>query len=384
MLAAAVLVVFIYYMTRRKASSTRGFASDCSNYEGNDIEKGRKGYMLGSVRVFTYQELQQATNFFDEKNELGDGGFGAVYLGKLEDGRTVAVKRLYQENSRRFEQFINEVEILSSLYHPNLVRLYGCTSPESPMLLLVYEYVPNGTLADHLHGSRRSLRGLPWGTRLKIALQTAQALAYLHHIEPPIFHRDVKSNNILLDEHLGVKVADFGLSRLVPVNVSHVTTAPQGTPGYVDPEYHQCFQLTDKSDVYSFGVVLVELISAKVAVDIMRTRHEISLANMALDKIRRGVLDELVDPDLKIESNEEVKAMVVAVAELAFECLARERDFRPCMKQVVARLEQITEMQQKSTESSKFTSFSLAASTPLSAPIMGSERTEQHWVPLSL
>ncbi|GLJ09776.1 hypothetical protein SUGI_0115730 [Cryptomeria japonica] len=382
-LAAAAVMLFIYYVRRRKASPTRGIGSDFSHYEGTDIEKDQKGYMVGPLRIFSYQELQQATNFFDEKNELGDGGFGAVYLGKLEDGRTVAVKRLYQDNSRRFEQFINEVQILSSLYHPNLVRLYGCTSAESPILLLVYEYVSNGTLADHLHGSRRNPRGLPWETRIKIALQTAQALAYLHSIDPPIFHRDVKSNNILVDEYFETKVADFGLSRLMPVNVTHVTTAPQGTPGYVDPEYHECFQLTEKSDVYSFGVVLVEIISAKVAVDIMRNRNEISLAIMFIDKIRRGVLDELVDPDLKIEKNHEVKAMVAAVAELAFECLAGERDLRPYMKEVVARLEQIKEMQQQSSESSKLTSISPMAS-PLSAPIMGSERSGPYWAPLSL
>ncbi|GLJ09784.1 hypothetical protein SUGI_0115840 [Cryptomeria japonica] len=381
-LVKAVVAFFIYKMRRRKASPTQG-TSDFSHCQGTVIEGAQKGYMLGTLRIFSYQELQQATNFFDDQNELGDGGYGAVYLGKLEDGRAVAVKRLHQENSRRFEQFINEVHILSSLYHPNLVRLYGCTRPESPILLLVYEYVPNGTLSDHLHGSRRSLRGMPWGSRLKIALQTAQALAYLHSIEPSIFHRDVKSNNILLDQHLGAKVADFGLSRLGPVNVSHVTTAPQGTPGYVDPDYHQCFQLTEKSDVYSFGVVLVEIISAKVAVDMNRNRNEISLANMAIDKIRRGVLDELVDPDLRIETNHEVKPMVAAVSELAFECLAIERDFRPSMKEVVACLEQITEMLQQSIESSKLTSISPTAS-PLSVPIMGSDRSGQYWVPLSL
>ncbi|KAH9307157.1 hypothetical protein KI387_043829 [Taxus chinensis] len=343
---AAVVLVYIFYVRRRKHLPTRSLGSAFSDYHKIDMEAGRLKNMLGSLAIFSYQELEQATNFFDEENELGDGGFGAVYLGKLQDGRDVAVKRLYQENSRRVEQFMNEVQILSSLSHPNLVRLYGCTYPQSPMLLLVYEFLSNGTLWDHLHGSRRSLRGLPWGTRLNIAIETARALAYLHSIDPPIFHRDVKSNDILLDENFSAKVADFGLSRLAPVNVSHITTAPQGTPGYVDPEYHQRFQLTDKSDVYSFGVVLVELISAKVAVDTGRNNNEISLAYMAIDKIRTGALGELVDPDLKIVKNHEVKVMVGAVAELAFECLARERDFRPGMKQVVSRLEEIKQLQE--------------------------------------
>ncbi|KAH9306315.1 hypothetical protein KI387_010719 [Taxus chinensis] len=319
-LVAALVLFLIYYVRMREAPLAQGLSRDFHNYHRNDMEAGRPGYMI-------------------------------VYLGKLQDGRVVAVKRLHQENSRRVEQFINEVQILSSLCHPNLVRLYGCTCPQSPILLLVYEFVPNGTLSDHLHGSRRTLKGLAWGTRLNIAIETAQALAYLHSIDSPIFHRDVKSNNILLDEHFRAKVADFGLSRLLPVNVSHVTTAPQGTPGYLDPEYHQCFQLTEKSDVYSFGVVLVELISAKVAVDITRNRNEISLANMAIDKIRRGVLDELVDPDLKIETDHEVKVMVAAVAELAFECLARDRDFRPDMKEVVSRLEEIKQLQESKVSS---------------------------------
>ncbi|GLJ09804.1 hypothetical protein SUGI_0116200 [Cryptomeria japonica] len=361
-LILALAVPYILYVKRRKRPHNRGLGDDYSNYQRSDMEAGLVMYMMGNLPMFPYEELQQATNFFDEKNELGDGGFGVVYLGKLKDGRAVAVKRLYQDRSRTVEQFMNEVQILSSLCHPNLVRLYGCTSPQSPMLLLVYEFVPNGTLFDHPHGSRRAPGGLPWVTRLDIAIETAQALAYLHNICPPILHRDVKSDNILRDEHFRAKVADFGLSRLLPVNVSHVTTAPQGTPGYVDPEYHECFQLTEKSDVYSFGVVLVEIISAKVAVDIMRNRNEISLANMATDKIKRGVLDELVDPELKIERNQEVKVTVAAVAELAFECLAIERDFRPTMKEVVARLTEIKEMLQESSESS--TSIS---STPTSS-----------------
>ncbi|GLJ09813.1 hypothetical protein SUGI_0116320 [Cryptomeria japonica] len=217
------------------------------------------------------------------------------------------------------------------------------------MLLLVYEFVPNGTLSDHLHGSQRTLTGLPWEISFNIVIETAQALAYLHSIHQPILYRD---SNILLDKHFTAKVADFGLSRLVPVNVSHITTAPQGTAGYVDPVYHECFQLTDKSDVYSLGVVLVEIISAKVAVDIMRNRNEIGLAKMATYKIRRGVLDELVDPDLKMGRNHEVKVTVAAVADLAFECLAIERDFRPTMKEVVARLTEIKKMLRESTESS--------------------------------
>lgn len=260
--------------------------------------------------------------------------------GKLGDGRTVAVKRLYENNCRRVEQFINEVEILTRLRHQNLVSLYGCTSRHSRELLLVYEYVPNGTVADHLHGEKAKPERLPWHIRMNIAIETASALAYLHASD--IIHRDVKTSNILLDNHFCVKVADFGLSRLFPKNdVTHVSTAPQGTPGYVDPEYHQCYQLTDKSDVYSFGVVLMELISAMAAVDITRHRHEINLSSMAINKIQNGMLHELVDPSLGFEGDEKVRKMINGVAELGFQCLQSVKDVRPSMGQVMERLVEI-------------------------------------------
>jgi serine/threonine protein kinase len=153
--------------------------------------------------------------------------------GELRDGRVVAVKRLYNNSCRRVEQFVNEAAILSRLRHPNLVLFYGCTSSRSRELLLVYEFVPNGTVADHLHGHRAPERALTWPLRLNVAVEAAAALAYLHAVEPaPIVHRDVKTNNILLDANFHVKVADFGLSRLFPRDATHVSTAPQGTPGY--------------------------------------------------------------------------------------------------------------------------------------------------------
>lgn len=205
--------------------------------------------------------------------------------------------------------------------------------------MLVYEYIPNGTVADHLHGPRASERGLTWPVRMNIAIETAGALAYLHAVE--IIHRDVKTNNILLDNSFHVKVADFGLSRLYPLEVTHVSTVPQGTPGYVDPVYHQCYKLTDKSDVYSFGVVLVELISSKPAVDMNRSHSEINLANMALNRIQNHGVEQLVDPELGYESDEETKRTVDLVAELAFQCLQLERDLRPSIKEVVEALNRI-------------------------------------------
>ncbi|KAH1081894.1 hypothetical protein J1N35_021655 [Gossypium stocksii] len=319
-------------------TSTTNYSQSNSSYSTSkyDIERGSTYF---GAHVFNYEELEEATDNFNPSRQLGEGGFGTVYYGVLRDGRLVAVKRLYENNFKRVDQYMNEIEILTLILHPNLVKLYGCTSRRSRELLLVYEYIPNGTVADHLHGKRSNSGFLTWHVRLRIAIETATALAYLHGKE--IIHRDVKSNNILLDKNFHVKVADFGLSRLFPNDVTHVSTAPQGTPGYVDPEYHQCYHLTEKSDVYSFGVVLVELISAKKAVDVSRHRHDINLANMAISRIQNQALHELVDPSLGFENDFVVKNTVTAVAGLAFRCLQQERDMRPSMEEVLEALEEI-------------------------------------------
>ncbi|XP_050240736.1 LEAF RUST 10 DISEASE-RESISTANCE LOCUS RECEPTOR-LIKE PROTEIN KINASE-like 1.2 isoform X2 [Quercus robur] len=313
------------------SKTTYSDRSSRSDLEGGSVYFG--------IPVFSYTELEEATNNFDIEKELGDGGFGTVYHGKLRDGREVAVKRLYEHNYRRVEQFLNEVKILTRLHHKNLVSLYGCTSRHSRELLLVYEFVPKGTVADHIHGDRATPGSLKWATRLSIAIETASALAYLHASD--IIHRDVKTNNILLDDNFCVKVADFGLSRLFPNDVTHVSTAPQGTPGYVDPEYHQCYQLTSKSDVYSFGVVLIELISSLPAVDMARHRPEINLANLAINKIEKCAFHELIDPHLGFESDNEVKRMAMSVAELAFQCIQEDKEMRPSMDEVLEALKKI-------------------------------------------
>ncbi|CAI9096146.1 OLC1v1032229C1 [Oldenlandia corymbosa var. corymbosa] len=336
--AACVLLIFaILLLLWRRKKWVNGLSYILSR-NSSKLELEDDSVYLG-LSVFSYSELEEATKNFDSSKELGDGGFGTVYHGKLRDGREVAVKRLYEHNYKRMEQFMNEVEILTRLRHPNLVTLYGCTSRRSRELLLVYEYVPNGTVADHLNGHRANDKHLTWALRMNIAIETAEALAYLHASD--IIHRDVKTNNILLDHNFSVKVADFGLSRLFPNDVTHVSTAPQGTPGYVDPEYHQCYQLTDKSDVYSFGVVLIELISSMPAVDISRHRHEINLANFAINRIQRCAFDDLIDPSLGYKTDAEILRMTTSVAELAFRCLQGEKEMRPAMEEVLESLKEI-------------------------------------------
>ncbi|XP_058091444.1 LEAF RUST 10 DISEASE-RESISTANCE LOCUS RECEPTOR-LIKE PROTEIN KINASE-like 1.2 isoform X6 [Magnolia sinica] len=331
----ALLVFLLFRRIRNKNRPSissnllsRSISSD--PYSKSELEKGIQ------TQFFEYKELEEATNNFDPSKELGDGGFGTVYHGKLRDGRFVAVKRLYENNYKRVEQFKNEIDILSRLRHRNLVTLYGCSSRHRRELLLVYEFIPNGTVADHLHGDRVQAGTLTWSIRMSIAVETADALAYLHKVE--IIHRDVKTNNILLDNNFCVKVADFGLSRLFPLDVTHVSTAPQGTPGYVDPDYHRCYQLTDRSDVYSFGVVLIELISSMPAVDISRHRHEINLASMAITKIHNNALHELVDSTLGFDSDFSVRRMITSVAQLAFRCLQEEKEVRPSMEEVLEEL----------------------------------------------
>lgn len=336
-----VIVLFAVFMLPRyrkiKSLSSQLFSRSTSYHSKKlDLEAGRVYF---GVPIFSYSELEEATNNFANDKLLGDGGFGTVYHGKLRDGREVAVKRLYEHNYRRVEQFMNEVEILTCLHHKNLVSLYGCTSRHSQELLLVYEFISKGTVADHLHGDQANPSSLTWPTRMNIAIETASALTYLHASD--IIHRDVKTTNILLDDNFTVKVADFGLSRLFPSDVTHISTAPQGTPGYVDPQYHQCYQLTDKSDVYSFGVVLVELISSLPPVDITRNRNEVNLSNLAVNKIQNCEFEELIDPNLGYESDEEVRRMTTLVAVLAFKCLQQDPEIRPTMEEVLDELKKI-------------------------------------------
>nr|AAL91622.1 At2g23450/F26B6.10 [Arabidopsis thaliana]AAN33192.1 At2g23450/F26B6.10 [Arabidopsis thaliana] len=324
-------LAFFFFCKRRRSTPLRSHLSAkrlLSEAAGNS-----------SVAFFPYKEIEKATDGFSEKQKLGIGAYGTVYRGKLQNDEWVAIKRLRHRDSESLDQVMNEIKLLSSVSHPNLVRLLGCCIEQGDPVL-VYEYMPNGTLSEHLQRDRGS--GLPWTLRLTVATQTAKAIAYLHSsMNPPIYHRDIKSTNILLDYDFNSKVADFGLSRLGMTESSHISTAPQGTPGYLDPQYHQCFHLSDKSDVYSFGVVLAEIITGLKVVDFTRPHTEINLAALAVDKIGSGCIDEIIDPILDLDLDAWTLSSIHTVAELAFRCLAFHSDMRPTMTEVADELEQI-------------------------------------------
>ncbi|XP_047310122.1 wall-associated receptor kinase-like 14 [Impatiens glandulifera] len=338
-----------------------------------------------SVHLHPYKEIEKATNYFSEKQRLGTGAYGTVYAGKLVNDDLVAIKKIrHRDATDGIEQVMNEIKLLSSVSHTNLVRLLGCCI-ENGEQILVFEFMPNGTLAQHLQ-RERGKDGLPWRTRLAIATETAQAIAYLHSMNPPIFHRDIKSSNILLDYSFKSKVADFGLSRFgigigIDIGIednfhSHVSTAPQGTPGYVDPQYHQNFHLSDKSDVYSFGVVLTEIITGMKAVDFSRSHTEVNLAALAIDVIGKGRLDEIIDPLMEPYQDAWTLSSIHKVGEMAFRCLAFHRDMRPSMNEVAEELDQIRLNGWAQLDNNDNTCMSTnSAAYTCSSPFNGSEKS---------
>ncbi|KAJ9554241.1 hypothetical protein OSB04_018286 [Centaurea solstitialis] len=293
------------------------------------------------AKVFTIEELKRATNNYDETRIIGKGGYGTVYKGVLSDKTTVAIKKskLVDQTQAQVEQFINEVVILSQINHRNVVKLIGCCL-ETQVPLLVYEFVSNGTLSDHIHNESRSL-ALTWDIRLRIATGAAGALSYLHSAASvPIIHRDIKPANILLDDNYVAKVSDFGASKLIPMDRTELATIVQGTLGYLDPEYLQTNQLTDKSDVYSFGVVLVELLTRKTAISFDRLENERNLAMYFLSSLKEGRLFQVLDEHLQLNDGNTFDE-IINVSRLAERCLRVKGDERPTMKEVAMELEGI-------------------------------------------
>ncbi|KAJ6909673.1 wall-associated receptor kinase-like 20 [Populus alba x Populus x berolinensis] len=296
-----------------------------------------------AAKIFTGKQIKKATNNFSKDRLLGAGGYGEVFKGILDDGTVVAVKCAKLGNTKGTDQVLNEVRILCQVNHKSLVCLLGCCV-ELQQPILVYEYIENGNLLDRLQGLKPDGKSqLSWLHRLQIAHDTADGLAYLHFSAvPSIYHRDVKSSNILLDEKLNAKVSDFGLSRLAHSDLSHISTCAQGTLGYLDPEYYRKYQLTDKSDVYSFGVVLLELLTSQKALDFTRPEDDINLAVYVQRMTEEEKLMDVIDPFLKVKASSLQLETVKALAFLALSCIEEKRQNRPSMKEVAEEIEYIT------------------------------------------
>ncbi|KAG2716016.1 hypothetical protein I3760_03G105000 [Carya illinoinensis] len=282
-----------------------------------------------TTKLFDSKELEKATDRFNVNRMLGQGGQGTVYKGMLLDGSIVAIKKSKIIDERKLDEFINEVVILSRINHRNVVKLLGCCL-ETEVPLLVYEFIPNGTLSQYLNNQNEQFPPT-WEMRLQIATDIAGALFYLHSAaSSPIYHRDIKSTNILLDEKYRAKVADFGTSRSVAIDQTHLTTQVQGTFGYLDPEYFQTSQFTEKSDVYSFGIVLVELLTGEKAISSIRTEDTKGLASFFIRSMEENNLFDILDDRVLKEGEKEV----VVVANLAKRCLNLSGKKRPTMKEV--------------------------------------------------
>ncbi|KAK3007799.1 hypothetical protein RJ639_015288 [Escallonia herrerae] len=303
------------------------------------LSSGEEGH-VEKTKVYTSKALEKATDNFNQNRVLGQGGQGTVYKGMLPDGRIVAIKKskIDDNDEGKVKHFINEVVILSRISHRNVIKLHGCCL-ETEIPLLVYEFIPNGTLFEFIHGKNEELPLSCWDMRLRIATEVAGALSYLHSDAAiPIYHRDIKSTNILLDEKYISKVADFGTSRSISVDQTHLTTRVLGTWGYFDPEYFRSSQFTDKSDVYSFGVVLIELLTGQKPISSIKSKEARSLVTEFILAMKEDCLHDILDARVVKEGGKEE---VMIVANLAKRCLHLNGRKRPTMKEVAMELEEI-------------------------------------------
>ncbi|KAK4342586.1 hypothetical protein RND71_038402 [Anisodus tanguticus] len=329
--AAFVSTIATILITRRRAKYQ-------SILSGKRLSS-RLSIKVDGVKCFTFREMSSATNNFDSSTQVGEGGYGSVFRGILADKTIVAIKRAKEGSLQGQKEFLTEIELLSRLHHRNLVVLLGYCDEEGEQML-VYEFMPNGTLRDWL--SAKSKRNLKFGARLGIALGAAKGILYLHtEADPPIFHRDIKASNILLDSKLTAKVADFGLSRLAPVQddegvlPNHVSTMVKGTPGYLDPEYFLTRKMTDKSDVYSLGVVFLEILTGMHPIS--HGKNIVREVNMAH---KSGIMFSIMDSSMGSYPSECVEMFVA----LALKCCQDKPEDRPSMLEVVRTLETIFRM----------------------------------------
>ncbi|KAA8517392.1 hypothetical protein F0562_017685 [Nyssa sinensis] len=299
--------------------------------------------VTNNVRLFSYNSLRSATADFHPSNRIGGGGFGVVYRGVLRDGTQVAIKSLSAESKQGTNEFLTEINMISHIQHPNLVQLIGCCV-EGSNRILVYEYLENNSVASALLGSKGKHIALDWPQRAAICMGTASGLAFLHEeAEPHIVHRDIKASNILLDENLHPKIGDFGLAKLFPDNVTHISTRVAGTVGYLAPEYALLGQLTKKADVYSFGVLILEIVSGRSSSKAAFGEDLLVLVEWTWKLREEGRLLDLVDSEL----SEYPEGEVMRFIKVALFCTQAGPQQRPGMKQVVEMLSKEVNLNEK-------------------------------------
>ncbi|KAE8707362.1 Protein kinase 2A [Hibiscus syriacus] len=332
-----------------RSSLTIPSFSDTSSSNGCLPTPRTEGEILASpnLKPFSFNELKNATRNFRPDGLLGEGGFGYVFKGWIDEhtlaaarpgsGMVIAVKKLKPEGFQGHKEWLTEVDYLGQLHHPNLVKMIGYCS-ESENRLLVYEFMPKGSLENHLF--RRGSQPLSWAVRLKVSIGAARGLSFLHDLKSQVIYRDFKASNILLDAEFNAKLSDFGLAKAGPTgDRTHVSTQVMGTQGYAAPEYVATGRLTAKSDVYSFGVVLLELLSGRRAVDKTKVGVEQSLVDWAKPYLGdKRKLFRIMDTRL---GGQYPQKGAYTAASLALQCLNSEAKLRPRMSEVLAALEQL-------------------------------------------
>ncbi|GLT55741.1 hypothetical protein SLA2020_288350 [Shorea laevis] len=316
---------------------------DCCKGKNGGGHTQEQEIATSNVRRFTYNSLRSATEDFHPSNRIGGGGFGVVYRGVLRDGTQVAIKTLSAESKQGTREFLTEINMISNIRHPNLVELIGCCVDDNHRIL-VYEYLENNSLARVLLGSKSKYIPLDWPQRAAICLGTAAGLAFLHdEAEPNIVHRDIKASNVLLDRNFHPKIGDFGLAKLFPDNVTHVSTRVAGTVGYLAPEYALLGQLTKKADVYSFGVLLLEIISGRSSSKAAFEEDMLLLVEWTWKLREEERLLDIVDPEL----NKYPEDDVIRFIKVALFCTQAAPHQRPTMKQVVDMLSKPVHLNEK-------------------------------------
>ncbi|XP_039001644.1 cold-responsive protein kinase 1-like [Hibiscus syriacus] len=290
---------------------------------------------IHNVKFYTYKELRTATEDFSPVNKIGEGGFGSVYKGRLKNGNLAAIKVLSAESRQGVKEFVTEIKVISEIEHENLVKLYGCCVEDNHRIL-VYNYLENNSLSQTLLGSGHSNIQFNWKTRTKICIGIARGLAFLHEeVKPYIVHRDIKASNILLDRDLTPKISDFGLAKLIPANMTHVSTRVAGTIGYLAPEYAIRGQLTRKADIYGFGVLLIEIITGRCNTNTRLPVGEQYILGRTWELYERNELIVLVDDLLNGDFDVEEACRYLKIGLL---CTQDAPKLRPSMSSVVKML----------------------------------------------